>query len=286
MAVVTSTLQITTTSLPNAIANQGYTAQLQAIGGSGNYTWSLVESTLPQGILLDPATGALTGIAPNVNGIFPFTVQVADQAAQLTANQTFNLNVVQNSTPTLSITTTSLPNATLSVPYSFQLQGTGPATAIWSLQPTGLTPSLFSISQSGILSGFPSVLGKFSITAQLTDGAVAGAPSTVIRTFPLNITLGPLSIQEVTLPGATQSAPYTVTLTPVGGLPPYTWSIDPANSASLTIDPNTGTLSGTPPNAGSFDVRVTLTDATGAFFSQVYSLKCSMASKWTMPTLP
>src|SRR5581483_8250798 len=54
-------LQITTVSLPNATVGQLYTQQLQASGGTAPLTWQLTQGQLPPNILLDPATGILSG---------------------------------------------------------------------------------------------------------------------------------------------------------------------------------------------------------------------------------
>ena len=57
----TSSLNITTTSLPAATVGSAYNFVLAAQGGTPPYTWSLVSGTLPQGLLLDPSSGTITG---------------------------------------------------------------------------------------------------------------------------------------------------------------------------------------------------------------------------------
>ena len=96
-AVPPPPVAIGTTTLPNAIQNQPYSATLNATGGSSPYTWSLVNSTvLPQGLTLS-ATGQITG-TPTVVGTTTFTVQVADSGTpQQTATQ--QLSIVVTSPP-------------------------------------------------------------------------------------------------------------------------------------------------------------------------------------------
>jgi hypothetical protein len=73
-----------------------------------------------------------------------------------------------------------------------------------------------------------------------------------------------------------------VTCAPAGGVAPYTWSITTgALPASLSQDPNTGSITGTVP-ASPYSFTVTATDSTSATGSQLYTdplnFGCSLAS--------
>ena len=282
LLVVKQGVQITTTALPNASSGQPYSATIVATGGLGPpYTWSIVSGLLPPGIAIDPATGALGGTTPaGTSGTYNFSVKALDPGSGLSAVHPLTINVGT----VLSITTTALPNGILNQPYSFQLQQTGASSPVWTLQQNAQTPSLFSITTGGLLSGFGLVTGKYSITVQLADETLPGV--SVTRTFPFFITLGPLSIAETTIPGGTQNVPYSSPLTAVGGLPPYTWALGTVKPGGLSIDANTGVLSGTPPNSGIFDIPVTLTDATGTVFSSTFSLSVSRAVSISTTSLP
>src|SRR5579864_1963983 len=106
---VVQPLQITTLTLPDAPANQPYSFQIQATGGTGQFAWSVLVGALPPGITLDPAMGLLAGTAPNVTASYTFTIQLLDQVTQATTTQTFTLNVQGG----LEITTAALPDATV-----------------------------------------------------------------------------------------------------------------------------------------------------------------------------
>jgi hypothetical protein len=54
-----------------------YTGQLNAVGGKLPYTWSVSAGTLPPGLALNAATGAVGG-TPSTAGTFPVTFQVTD----------------------------------------------------------------------------------------------------------------------------------------------------------------------------------------------------------------
>ena len=70
-------LAISTTSLPGGVLNASYSATLAGSGGSVPYTWSVSSGSLPPGLALNAASGALTG-TPSALGTFSFTVKVGD----------------------------------------------------------------------------------------------------------------------------------------------------------------------------------------------------------------
>ena len=77
--VQTNPLTISTTSLGSGIAGNSYSAALAASGGTSPYTWSIATGTLPNGLILNSTTGAITGI-PTTAGSYSFTVQAADSS--------------------------------------------------------------------------------------------------------------------------------------------------------------------------------------------------------------
>ena len=70
-----------------------------------------------------------------------------------------------------------------------------------------------------------------------------------------------LSISTATLPAGASGAAYSVTLTAVGGTLPYKWAVSGALPAGLTLDPDKGTLSGTPAATGNFPLTFQVTDS-------------------------
>lgn len=58
---------------------------------------------------------------------------------------------------------------------------------------------------------------------------------------------GPLAITTTGLPDATVGQPYSTVLAAEGGFPPYTWAVTEGTlPAGLSLDSNTGVISGTP----------------------------------------
>jgi Putative Ig domain len=70
-------LQITISSLPNAVASQAYTAQLTCSGGTAPFHWAVSTGQLPSGISLNASSGAISGTTAET-GSFAFTAQVED----------------------------------------------------------------------------------------------------------------------------------------------------------------------------------------------------------------
>lgn len=70
---------IQTTSLAPGDIGAAYEAELTATGGTGAYTWSITDGTLPVGLILGSATGIISG-TPTAEGSSTFTVEVTDEA--------------------------------------------------------------------------------------------------------------------------------------------------------------------------------------------------------------
>jgi len=256
--VVEYPLQILTTGLPNANANQAYSASLQGFGGTGNFVWSILNGVLPHGIGLDVFKGALAGTAPGVNGVYPFTIQLLDQVTQEKVTQALSITVI-NGLPSLTIVESALPIATQNLPYSFTLHASGgipPYT--WNLG-NGSPPGLSISSTTGLISGTPTQAGPFFFTITLLDSSGAF----VIQNYNFNVG-DAITIATTTLPNGTAGVPYSATLTATAGVPPYAWSISTGSlPLGLTLNAASGLISGTPTTLGAYPFTAKVTDSTG-----------------------
>ena len=70
-------------------------------------------------------------------------------------------------------------------------------------------------------------------------------------------------LSALALPSGTVGTAYADTFTASGGTLPYTWSVN-SLPANLTLNPTTGTISGTPTTAGSFSFTVRVIDKASA----------------------
>jgi len=85
-----SALAVTTTTLPNTDKVQTYGGCLQAVGGSGTYTWSVTVGSLPTGITLG-SNGCFGGVASGATQTF--TVQVLESGGSTTATKSLTLTI-------------------------------------------------------------------------------------------------------------------------------------------------------------------------------------------------
>jgi hypothetical protein len=96
-------LHITTeVPLPSGTVGVPYTERLTAVGGTLPYTnWTVIGGSLPAGLLLDPATGIISGTATDT-GRVDCTIQVTDNAS-VSFSKPFEVDVVE--TPTIALDT-------------------------------------------------------------------------------------------------------------------------------------------------------------------------------------
>lgn len=259
--IVGSAVQITTTALPSASVGVAYSAPLAATGGTAPYTWNLSGSP-PPGLTLS-ATGVLSG-TPTTTGRFEFTVRATD-AANHTASRAFAITVAA---PSLSVTTASLPQATVGDVYRQTLTVVG-GTAPYQWAASGLPEGLRLDETSGVISGAPAAAGSFNVTVQVSDAT----RNTASRTLTLVVNAAALSITTVSpLFSGTVGTPYAQTLSASGGVPPYRWSIIAGDAGGLTVDAGSGVLQGTPQREGTFSFTVQVTDNSGRTASRNFSV--------------
>ncbi len=85
-------LVIITSSLPAGEVGEDYSAEIEAVGGTTPYAWSLDNGILPPGLSIDAATGAISG-TPSSSGTYLFTARVDDDASEFATRQ---LSIIVN----------------------------------------------------------------------------------------------------------------------------------------------------------------------------------------------
>ena len=253
-----------------------------------DYVWNLSSGSLPDGLTYGSSQTSgnwdgnpivISG-TPTVVGDFSFDLTLtADcgtgpRGGLETIVRSFTISILSSGDPV--ITTINLPDGLLSDGtnnfYSVDITGVyGITPYTWNLisgsLPTGLT---YGASQTSgtwvgnplVISGYPTALGTWAFTVELTDAAG--------KTFSTDFTINISNILITTpspLPDGLEGSSYSVTLAGTGGdSAGYVWTV-PADSdfpPGLNLS-ESGVLSGLPTAEGSYYFLVELTD--GANFT-------------------
>jgi len=122
----------------------------------------------------------------------------------------------------------------------------------------------------------------FSILAALTLHACGDANNVSAPPGPTPPAApGPLTILTSSpVPAGTSQVFYNITLAPIGGTPPYTWSLAPGSPTlpnGLTLSQSTGNISGTPTATGTRLTEFKLEDSKGQSVQKVLSITVNSA---------
>jgi hypothetical protein len=247
---------VTTTNVVSLFAGVSYSNAYTIDATTTNApVTSYGASNLPTGLSVNTNTGVISGMP---------TQLVTNRAVSISAYNgatgygQFNLTVNSPTLtyPTLTFTAGSSSNS----PVPTVTAGYFPTSFTASNLPTDL-----SINSSGVIQGTPSVGGTIS-TSTITAVNASGVTSSVSQVITVN-TLRPTinSAPVYTILKNTNATPYiiTTTLTPAV-VPPSRFSVSSGSlPAGMSLDVNTGVISGTPTaNKGIYAVGLKANNAT------------------------
>jgi uncharacterized protein YhjY with autotransporter beta-barrel domain len=267
LTIAAPTIAIAPATLPDPTAGSAYAQTLTATGGVAPYGFAVTAGALPSGIILS-SSGALSGTSVEV-GTYAFTVTATDANGQA-SSRAYTVTIAA---PTLTMTPAAgTLTAAYGAPYSqaFTAGGSpGPYTYVL----TGALPAGMSFSGNTV-SGTPTVPGSYPITITATDTVLtgAGAPFSITQNYTIDVPSPTLTLTPATLPSTTAGTAYSQTLSAAGGVAPYAYTVTAGTlPTGLTLS-SAGVLSGTPTEAGTFNVSFTATDTYGQTVARAYTL--------------
>lgn len=255
LTVVTA-VSITTTALPAGSEGTTYLAGVDATGGTPPYTWSLATGTLPPGLTMPSASGVISGV-PTSQGTFAITIAAQD-SSPTKQTQTQSLSIPIGAPGPLSITTSSLLDGTVNMPYTAMVAvvgGTPPYN--WSISTGGLPAGLILNRSTGAISGTPSSIRTSAFAVAVVDSS--SPPET--QSQALNLTVA----------NAAEACTSSGNNTVLSG--PYAFSLSGFNDAGFIAVVGSFTADGTGKiTAGEVDTNGVLGAQNGKLITSAYSV--------------
>lgn len=249
---------------PTGKVGTPYYHQVQWKPGTGcpPYTYAVVGGEFPPGLTLS-SSGYITG-TPTKAGTYSFYIRQTDQCGPEGEGNAPFVITIQPGAPPLSVTSSTLPTAEVTLPYSATLtaSGGGSAAQSWTVTSGQLPPGL-TLASNGQISGIPTAEGNYTFTATVSNGTSSSSKSLAISVIP-GIAVDPSPM----LPTAEVRTPYTASLATAlgttGGVPPYTYVPVSGFPFGVGIDPAAGTIFGSPREPGTLSLTIAITDANRA----------------------
>jgi hypothetical protein len=166
--------------MPIGYQNQNYSETLEAYALYPPLTWAKTAGTLPTGASVSSA-GLVSATPLGSSGSYSFTASVTDAIGN-TATRVIPWAVYPDYNNSVQIMTSALPDGILGQVYpSVQLSAKSQRVLSW-INVSGAPPGL-SLSGKGVISGTPTVIGNYSWTVRVDDGA----GHIDQKTFPLSV---------------------------------------------------------------------------------------------------
>lgn len=156
-------------------------------------------------------------------------------------------------------TPSTIPVGQIGAAYSLPLAATGGSGEISYQLESGTLPAGLSLdTTSGLISGAPTEAGYYSVSVLAKDGANQQ------KSVSLFIVIDPLDlvIQSMTLPAGTVGTAYNSNIVVTGGVAPYSFTVEGELPEGLSLNAETGAITGIPTKAQTSNFSITVTDSS------------------------
>jgi alpha-tubulin suppressor-like RCC1 family protein len=197
---------LTSTSLPDAYLESEYDGQVTAIGDPNPTFYVKGALQLPNGLALDSATGAITGV-PTKEGTNHVTIAATNRYGE--DSRQFTIVVQPRKTAAPTWITESLPAAVVGTWYEEQLQAT--ESPVYSVDPNlEPLPDWATLTPDGILKGWPEGVGDAYPTFIAANEM--GSTNRQLKLSTVNPTTVPVISGQGALPDGVKGTAYSVVL--------------------------------------------------------------------------
>ncbi|MEB7745149.1 putative Ig domain-containing protein, partial [Staphylococcus epidermidis] len=253
--------------------------KIEATDNSGQAVTNKVEG-LPDGVTFDETTNTISG-TPSETGSYTVTVTTTDESGN-SETTTFTIDVEDTTKPTVeSVADQTQEVNTEITPIKIEARDNSGQTVTNKVD--GLPNGVTFDEATNTISGTPSEVGSYTVTVTTTDES--GNSETTTFTIDVKDTTKPTveSIADQTQEVNTEITPITIesednsgqaVTNKVDGLP-----------AGVTFDEATNTISGTPNEVGSYDIKVTTTDESGNATETTFTINVEDTTKPTVESI-
>jgi hypothetical protein len=261
-------------TVPLGTTHEPLSFTILGVNGTPPYSWTALNNSLPAGMTLTSGpsqTEATISGSPTSSGTTVTTLQVTDSSplAQVATLP------IQITVQPLTVANPDLLQGDVGAAYQNVMKmdnGTGPYTpvVVSGALPPGLTATQDPASTlDWLISGTPTTAGVYNFGILVTDADGQSA------TVPLTLVVNPYELTPPVLQAAVEGRGYLQTLSAKGGTSPLILKLVLGQlPPGLTLNPDTGAISGVPASgsAGTYNFTLQATDANGLVTNGAYTL--------------